>query len=274
MNTSQGKVVQIVLIVIVVFLVFVAYAQWQLAIPGEQKEVDEFGRIVGDIKENKDDQEVLDDLERAGSPFEYDDTEFSREGTQTDPEFLPTENYTLEGVSFKYPPILTLSREGDGLRLSHTVVSPEHSDFCDLRDGTPEKLATIDDVAFSLEVYDRSIVDIFKQDIYPNFPEDFYAERIANSRIIPDGTDIYALKTPAGNGFTTSMGVEGCGRHFYVVSLEKEKTLVIEREYIPYLNSSVFPEAETYLDIVGVIDPATEEKLVKTLLGSLQYNGN
>lgn len=270
-KNTKGFIREVVLLVVVLILIM-GLTGWNLKEKTEEKrELEEVGRVVEGMKTNPDDEELLRDLAREGNPFIYNPEVYERKQTGTDLNLLPTKSFSFDGVSFKYPPILSLNSTSDSsVSIKHTISSPPHTDFCDLSGRTSENLETVDDFSVSMRINNYGLVDAIRNDVFKG-REDFFNEFVIdeNNRIITEEGFISAYRFTEGNGYLIESGAEGCGTNTYVIPLEKEKTLIVEREIIPYTNYDGIKEK--YLVLPGVIDREKEEYLFHLILQSIQH---
>lgn len=268
---NEGSI-KIILAVLVVILLFAAYIKFKTT-NDIQVDTDEFGRVVDKVKENPKDEDVLRELDESGQPFSPTEHTFELPESRIEGRLLPTENYSLGKLSFKYPPILEIASTGtNSVSLKHTIDSPEHSDFCNLKDATPSNLKTIDDFDVKIQIIDKPIVQVFKEDLFDYQGISFFNKYIVDDEITNYDDFIKGVITSVGQGFEYRVAVEGCGQDVYVVELEDEVTLVFYRQLIPYLNPNSVTNSETYLSLDGVILPEDEDRVFKTLLASIKYN--
>jgi hypothetical protein len=156
--------------------------------------------------------------------------------------------------TFRYPQNLVLSREGNGLKLRHSI-KYKHLDPCDYSDNT-KSLPRLVDFELGLEVVnERTSID---PDLKQSNDGDF------------GGTTIGHLK-----GEFERISVEGCGEYRYRFPLAGDRTLIVRREIIGIFSPTAqkFVDKKTVLKQPGVIKPEEEERLFKAILSTLKLAG-
>lgn len=169
----------------------------------------------------------------------------------------------IDSVTFSYPKLLTMSKEGELVRFSHSIPY-EHADFCDFKGDAP-KLDSVVDFSVSISVVNKNLKETVKEKesdfVFKNF---FEGDTVAAS-----GGYIEPYKVGALDGYRIAQTFEGCGQYTYYFPIEKEKTLVVSRGLISDLNYST--EAEKYLKLPNIINPSQEESIFKEMLSSVTF---
>lgn len=237
-----------------VALIFVLYVL--VYNDSETEVVDEFGRVISedDVNRGVEDPGIRVDDSGTGT--------FTREKKDVDENLLPTRRAVIGSTSFVYPPILSYELlSTTTARLFHQTPSPEHRDYCDLKNDYPAKSSSIYDVDFGVEIYEQSVKDVIKTSF--EHLSDLALDE--NGKIILEKVPLHA-KYPV---YFVTIGAEGCGQHIYFVQLGQNKTFVIKRAYIPYLNALDATSTAEYMNLPGVIVPDQEEWLVHTIIGGI-----
>lgn len=269
----KGFVKEIVLLIVVAVLI-TGLTGWHIRKEKDADKVPEItGRVIENIKTNPEDVELLKDLAREGNPFVYEPVTYERTQRSIDLKLQPTNTFKISGITFKYAPILTVEKTSTtSLRIFHKVDSPEHADFCDLSGKNKELNSEIEDFSARLRVQELSVTDTLKQDIFKGQSQEFFEALFDQyGRVILQDGFISEFKTSIGKGYIIQLSVEGCGNTTYVLPVAKDRTVVVERDIIPYLNP-LFSEYEEYLAITGVIDPPKEEYLFSLIFQSINYH--
>jgi hypothetical protein len=161
--------------------------------------------------------------------------------------------YSDNYLSFESPDKVSVKREGEVLKLSHSIAY-RHPDPCDFRGGAPEK-TILTDLDASFTIVNQSVKD--------------YVVQSANY----DGWWDYVSSNPfelgSLKGYRAMVGVEGCGEDYYYLSISPNKTLVIKRALITVFNP-IIANYQEYLDLPGIIDPNEADLIFNRLLGSLE----
>lgn len=253
MKYKQGFV-PVIIAIIIVALVFVLYVL--VYSDSKTPTVDEFGRVISSDGINR-------GLKDPGLVAE-DSTDgvYTRIEKEVDENMLPTRRATLGDVSFVYPPVLSYELLGTSTaRLYHETPSKEHFDYCDLKNDVPQKSSSIFDVDFRIEVYTESVSDVIKN--YYSHLVDFALNE--NGDVILEKLSLNKKHTV----YYFESGAEGCGQHNYFIRLGKEKTVVVNRSYVPYLNALDATSTLEYMSLEGVIVPDKEEELVSIVIGGI-----
>jgi len=169
---------------------------------------------------------------------------------------------------FKYPEIITISRDlGLWIDMVHSVPL-EHDDLCDGRGDAPPLEELVD---FEITIYVPQIDLIHAM---CNAPYDYdvdCSDYVIDNKVITipgyvDEAIIGSLK-----GYRKTVGAEGCGMYEYYFPLSQEVTLVIWRSFRPELNPRISTLAEEYLEIPGIINPEEEEEIFNQMFSSFKF---
>jgi len=177
------------------------------------------------------------------------------EQTQASEDHLKTYVNKNFGFSFKYPDtIFTQSQSTEpfpfaptGERHEVTILSHEVGiEHCDLS-GRPEGCTpTTKDITISF------------------MPVDISSAQVADSAKTALATDLQDINLGEVAAKTASEGAEGEGQVFYLISLPKDKTLVISRSYINEQIVSSYQNEEDFIPY------SQQEQLFKDIASSLQ----
>lgn len=241
---------KIVLATIVVFAILVAVGM--MYFDGTSSVSERFGRVVSD--------ERVDTGVEAPDLVETEKGEYGRVEREVDSDFLPTRRVSLLGVSLVYPPVLSLEKPDDTtLRLYHTVPSPQHEDFCDLR-GPSQKSSSLTDFELTVTAHPLSIAETIRTEY--DFLDEYVDEKDKVSlELFANGSDHKV--------YYYTHGAEGCGMHYYFIQARREVTLVLERPYVPYLDTGIFPDAGEYRKLPDVILPIQADTLVSLIIDGI-----
>jgi hypothetical protein len=161
--------------------------------------------------------------------------------------------YSDNYLSFESPNKISIKREGEVLKLSHSIAY-KHPDPCDFKGGAPEK-TILTDLDASFTIVDQSVKDYVVQSANYDGWWDY---------VSANPFEIGSLK-----GYKVMAGVEGCGEDIYYLSISPNKTLVIKRALITVFNP-IIANYQEYLNLPGIINPNEADVIFNRLLGSLE----
>jgi len=169
---------------------------------------------------------------------------------------------------FKYPDIITISRDyGLWIDMVHSVPF-EHDDPCDFK-GDASPLEKLIDFKITIYVIERNLIEAMC-----SAPYDYEVDcssYIIDNEVKPDPGYVDEIAINSLHGYRITTGVEGCGRYEYYFSLNPEVTLVIWRSFIAEFNPAATTLAEEYLKIPGIITPEKEEELFNQMLSTFKF---
>lgn len=160
--------------------------------------------------------------------------------------------YSDSSLSFEYPSLLSVKKEGEVIKLAHSVAY-KHPNPCDFKGDAPP-LERLSDFDVSILVVDKSVKDYIQSGGWPNRE--------------------YVLENPYKlgdfQGYRITPGIEGCGQDLYYFVISPNKTLVITRPLIAEFNS-INAEYQKYLSLPGIITPTQAEDIFTKILSTLKF---
>ena len=160
--------------------------------------------------------------------------------------------YSNSNLSFKYPPLLSLEKQGETIGLSHSIVY-KHPDVCDFTGDAPPR-ERLYDFGFNFSVVNSSVKDWVQSFEYPGW----------------DYVSSNPYKLGSWNGYKISEGIEGCGMDKYYFFISPAKTLVIDRAIVTEFNPIV-GNYQTYLNLTGVISPSQADEFFTKILSTFKF---
>ena len=187
----------------------------------------------------------------------------------------------IESISFSfdlvYPEeILSLSREGDKVILSHEV-EHWHSDMCSNRSGlNPVRLPSIVDFKASFEVVGLDlkgtliksgngyIVSKYMESGEVDFDKvhEAYPPELKHHPV--NSVEVGEIK-----GYSVTSSSHGCGIIDYYFPIDDTKTLLVTRNLVPEFNP-ITSLSEFYMKVPGVILPEKADEMFKSILNNLK----
>jgi hypothetical protein len=159
--------------------------------------------------------------------------------------------YSDNYLSFQYPNMISIKREGEVLRLSHSIAY-RHPDPCDFKGDAPEK-TILTDFDASFTVVNQNLKEYVESSDFPGW------DYVSNN----------PFEFTTFRGYAVKLGVEGCGEVIYYFSISPNKTLVIKHALVTVFNP-IIANYQEYLKLPGIIDPTEEFLIFNRLLGSLE----
>jgi len=159
--------------------------------------------------------------------------------------------YTDSGISFQYPPVLSVKVEEGNVRLSHSI-SNRHADPCDFKGDAVAK-EQLTDFHVSFLLINESLEKYVKGNSWPDW--DYVSQNPYTYR--------------SWSGYKIASGVEGCGEDIYFLAIAPDKTLRIDRAWVTEFKP-IIGNNEEFLSLPGIITPAQAEEYFESILASLK----
>ena len=168
------------------------------------------------------------------------------------------------GISFSYPPVLSVTEYSGAVTLSHSLPL-SHPNPCDFVGNNPQPLPRFTDFNVVVEVSPTNLITTIRTK-----EGDLLDEYISQSTLLTPPGFIDQVNFGQLTGYKIFRGVEGCGNHIYYLSSSSTQTLVVRRDTIPEFSGGV-SNPERYLDLPGVISPSQEEQIITRILSTFKF---
>ncbi|MEK9175052.1 MAG: hypothetical protein AAB795_00495 [Patescibacteria group bacterium] len=176
------------------------------------------------------------------------------------------------GFKFNYPNELTLTTSdeisqttrNDIFSITHSVPF-KHTDPCNMKDWT--SLDNITDFHLKGEIKDGRVENIIRDANYYGVKFD----PNTNKPIIEKNSGFKEFNTGNLSGYTYSMGVEGCGVDIYFLSLNGNKTLILQNYWIGEFAAVNNYKERQYDNLPGIILPQKRNIFTDKILSSFEF---
>jgi len=169
------------------------------------------------------------------------------------------------GYEVKYPKnIITISKQGNKIILVHSIPF-EHPDPCDFKGDAPP-LKELTDFRVTTEVINRNL----RETLMLRESDYLVSNFLLDNKLRVELGFIDDISTGTLNGYRITSGVGGCGIYSYYFPLTRERTLVVQRSFIPEFKPITL-DYQKYLKLPRIIPPDKEEKLFDQILSTFRF---